>query len=156
MAITIKRGYASKIYYNTASFGTPTWVECTLVGDATVKLTFEEDDATTRGDGVKAAEPTLLGIEVTGRMRSDENNTQMVAWETAFFTRALLDLLVLDSSNATNGGRGIRYEGKLFDWSEDQALGKVLFRDFMHKPCASENARQKAIISGGSPVLTAI
>ncbi len=156
MAITVKRGYASKLYYNTASFGTPTWVECTLVGDAAVDLSYDEDDATTRGDGVKASEPTLLGIEISGRMRSDENNTQMVAWETAFFTRAILDLMALDGGSTTNGVRGVRYEGKLHKWSEDQALGKVLFRDFMHKPCASENARQKAIVASGAVAFTTI
>lgn len=156
MAITVKRGYASYGYRNTGTFGTPTWDEVGMVGDAALDLSFDMDDATVRGDGVKAEEPTLLGIEVSGRIRSDENSTDYTAFETAFYTRALLDIMWLDGSSSTNGARGVRFEGKLGKWSEDQALGKVLFRDFSLKPCVSENARQRVVVATGTPGFTAL
>lgn len=156
MAQTIKRGYACKLYRNTANFVTPTWDEVSALGDVQLNLAFDEFDATVRGDGVKLSEPTLLGIEVTGRIRSDENSTDFTAFETAALTRASLDVLVLDGTSTTNGSRGIRAEMKLFNWSEDQALGNVLFREFTLKPCLSENARQSVVVSAGAPVLTAL
>lgn len=156
MAQTIKRGYACKLYRNTANFGTPTWDEVTALGDVQLNLSWDEFDATMRGDGVKSSEPTLLGIEVTGRIRSDENSTDYTTLETAAYTKALVDVLVLDGTSTVNGSRGVRAEMKIFNWSEDQALGNILFREFTLRPCVSENARQSCIVTAGAPAFTAL
>lgn len=156
MPVTVKRGYASYGYRNTGTFLSPTWDEISMLGDASINLAFDSYDATTRGDGVKSEEPTLLGIEVTGKIRSDENSADYTAFETAAYTRAMIDTMWLDGSSTTNGARGIRFEGKLHTWSEDQALGNVLFREFSLKPCVSENARQRVVVAVGAPGFTAL
>jgi hypothetical protein len=120
---------------------------------------MEEADASTRaGNGVKQSEPTLLGLEVTGLVRTDEGDTNGFAQlETAFLTRAALDLMVLDGPSNLTGSRGYRFDAKVQKFGEDQSLNQVDHREFSLKPCVGVNgAPQKVVVTAGVPVFTAL
>jgi hypothetical protein len=119
---------------------------------------MEEADASTRaGNGVKQSEPTLLGLEVTGLVRTDETDTNgFLLLETNFLTRAVCDVLFLDGAQSANGSRGYRADMKVFKFGEDQSLNQVDHREFSLKPCVSANAPSKAVVTSGAPVFTAL
>src|SRR5262245_35221690 len=148
-----KYAYKGKIY-NGGTYGAPTWNEIKNVRDVQVGGDFDKQDASTRaGNGIKQYEPTLLDLMIAGKIKTDEGDTTgFVAIETAFLTRAALDILVLDGSTSTDGSRGYRVDMKVMKFGEDQTLEKVLFRDFELAPCVSANAPQKAVVTSGAPV----
>lgn len=158
MARTIKRGYTSDMLFRASgNFGTPTWADVDLLGDATVNLIYDEEDTPERGKAAKTSEPTLLGIEVTGMIRNDDNGVAFAAFDAAFFGKTLVDVVCLDGGSTTNGSTGVRLEGKLSEWSEDQGVGKVLYKSFTIKPSPeSEEDCQRVIVNNGAMEFTDI
>lgn len=156
--MALKYGFKGKVYFNTGSYGSPTWTEISAVRDIKVGADFTEFDASTRAaGGIGQAEPVILNLELSGMIKTDESDTNgFVAMETAFLTRAATDVLILDGGSAVNGSRGYRVDMKVFKFGEDQALDKVNFREFSLKPCVSSNAAQKAVVASGAPVFTSL
>lgn len=153
-----KYGFDGTIYFNGGTYGSPTWGLVNAVRDVNIGADMDETDASTRiGGGVKQSEPTLLAIELSGKIRSnDADSNGFILMETAFFTRTSLDVLFLDNPNTVNGSRGYRCDMKVFKFGEPQNLGDVLFREFSIKPCASANAVNKAVVSGGAPTFSTL
>lgn len=90
-------------------------------------------------------------------VRTDEGDTGgFLAMETAFLTRGILDVLVLDGGSSVNGSRGYRFDAKVFKFGEDQDVANIDYREFELKPCVSANAAYKAVVSGGVPVFTTL
>lgn len=149
-----KYGFAGQLLLNGGTYGSPTWGEADAVRDVIVGADMEEQDGTTRqGGGLKQSEPVLLALSVTGKIRSDEaDTTGFVAMETAFLTRAALDVMVLDGAQSTVGSRGYRFDVKLFKFGEDQAIEGILYREFEMKPCISANAVKKAVVASGPTI----
>lgn len=158
MAVTVKYGFDGTINVNSGSYGSPTWAPIANVREVSVGADMDEFDASTRaGGGIKQSEPTLLALEVTGKIRSDQLDTVgFVAMETAFLTRASMDLLVLDGGATVNGSRGYRADMKVFKFGEPQPLEGILHREFTLKPCISVNAVYKAVVATGAPVFTTL
>lgn len=154
----VKYGYKGKIYFNTGSYNSPTWTEVKNVREVKVGAAMGEQDATTRaGGGIEQAEPILLKLGLTGKIKSAETDTAgFIAMETAFLTRAAIDVLLLDGDKGTDGSRGYRVDMKVFDFSEDQGNENLLWRDFAIKPCVSDNVPQKAVVSSSAPVFTSL
>jgi hypothetical protein len=153
-----KYGFDGKIYFNSAIYATPTWNDISAVQDVSVEATFSEQDATTRaGGGLAEAEPVLLSLVLTGKIRSDHTDTLgFIALETATLARTSIDIMILDGDKATTGSRGYRLDCKNFKFSESQGLDNILFREFELKKCPSANAAYKAVVTAGSPVFTTL
>jgi hypothetical protein len=135
-----KVGIIAGLYVSTAVHATPAFVEIDLVGDASVNFAWEEGEATTRQSLVNQSEPTKAALEVTGRVRVEvPNNAIFNTIEKAAIGRTVLDVLALNGKKDVPGSRGYRFDGKIFNWGEDQALGNVIFKDFNLKPCPSDN-----------------
>ena len=123
-----------------------------------VGASFNKQEASVRaGNGVVQSEPVQLDLSITGKVATDEADTNgFVAMETAFLTRASLDVMVLDGASTVDGSRGYRFDVKVFKFEEDQGNEQVLFRDFELAPCLSANPVKKAIVTSGAPVFTAL
>lgn len=158
MPVAVKYGFDGTLSLNSGSYGTPTWAAVANTRDVKVGASLDEYDASTRaGGGVKQSEPTMLGLEVTGLVRSDQNDTTgFVALETAFLGRTSLDVLVLDGGATVSGSRGYRCDMKVFKFDEDQSLGNILHHEFSLKPCVSANPVSRAVVTSGSPVFTSL
>lgn len=128
-------GILSKLYFNSGSYGTPTWVEVNLVSDLVVDATWNEAEGSTRAEQAQVFEPTNLKLDLTGKIRKNILDTPYLMIRAAHLVKTSLDILILDRSIATVGADGFRFEGKVFNWSEDQGLGTVIFKEFGIKPC---------------------
>jgi hypothetical protein len=158
MSAAVKRGYNGKLYYNSGSYGSPTWIEIQNIKEAKVTAAFDKYDATTRqGAGVKQYAPTLFDPMFSAKIRSDETDTSgYIPLETAFYGRAVLDVLFLDGARTLNGSRGLRMDVCVFKWDEDQDNDAVDFRDFELAPTVSSNLVYTAVVTAGAPVFTVI
>lgn len=142
-----KLALLATVYRNTGTYDTPVWTEVTGISDYATNPTFDEADSTAKGQGgVGTSEPTILRNEITGKIREDESNGAYTAFETAFWTRAAMDLLILSGPIGTVGSRGYRADWKFFAWTQDQSLPNVLFNDFTKK-WAVGNPVKRAVIN---------
>lgn len=154
----VKLGFKGTVNNNTGTYGTPVWSNLTLISDCTLGASIKEAAASMRAYGVELTEPTMFGLEINGKIRSDDSDTNgYIALETAFLARAPLDVLILDGGVAVNGSRGFRADWKVFKWEEEEGLDGVLYRSFTLKPCVPINGPpESAIVTSGAPVFTAL
>lgn len=153
-----KKGYKRTIYRETGgTFATPTWNLVDNVKDVSWALPKDSLEATRRASGaLKESEPGRGDFSITGMIMVDESDSDFTAFETAWLADSLLDIMILDGPNSTNGSRGYRMEMKLHEFSEDTADDGILYRNFVLKPCISSNAKQSVVVSSGAPVFTTL
>lgn len=151
-----KTSIKAKAYYNTASFGTPTWVELTLIGDLQIAGQWAFAEAPTRETPVVRGARTTLPLSVSGRMRVVDDNTAYIAFDDAHMdSDTTLDVMVLNGDDAVNGVTGVRFVAELVNWSEDQAIGNVLYKDFELRPSLdATNLPKRVEVTSNAPVFT--
>jgi hypothetical protein len=93
-----KLGITSALYYRSSgNFGTPTWTALTDIGDLAVNAQWDVAEANTRASRIKSESKTLLGLEVTGRLKSQDASASYNAVVEAFLSgTSNIDILVLD------------------------------------------------------------
>jgi len=150
------KGYQCATYVRTSgSHGTPTWTEVLLINDMAVDDPKEKLEADSRSaNGMRKYEPGRTDLTVTGQIRKDASDTAYAAIASAFAGRTELDVMILDGKKDANGSIGYRLGMKVFKFSEDQAAGKVLYKDFEMAPCPSDNPWQTVLVTAGAPVFT--
>lgn len=146
-------GINAKLYYNSASYGSPTWVEVSLLSDCQLNFTWDEGAADDRSDPAHRMVKTQFSLEVTGSLKKKISNTAVDYLLDLAISRAAGDFLVLDGPRTTVGSRGFRFDGQVFAASEDQALGNVIYAALTVKPTDSDNL-VKAVKVGAGPALT--
>lgn len=154
-----KTGVKAKAYVNIGgSYASPTWVEATLLGDVQFSGQWSFADAPTRETPVIRGARTNIPLGVSGKMRNPHSavaNAVFDAFDDAFFNSSTtLDVMFLDKPKDDNTARGVRSEWELTNWSEDQALGNVLYKDFELKPALATNPPKRVKVTAGSPVFS--
>ncbi|TXH48569.1 MAG: hypothetical protein E6Q97_24490 [Desulfurellales bacterium] len=133
------KGKNCKLYYNSGTYASPTWVEVKNVKDLTLTLTYDEAEVSTRGGG-KQYEPTLLDSQIEFEMVRDTADSVQTALLAAFENQTVLDLAVAEGAIATNGTKYYRDDYKIFSSPHNEALADVKRIPLTFKPCYSENA----------------
>lgn len=143
-------GIDCKVYYNSGTYGSPTWVEWSCVRDTTFALTLEEVDATCRGgNGFRQSAISLKSIEVSGNAVKDKDDASFVAIETAARSETVLDVLVLDGVRTSADSDGWRMDVQIYGWTENQPYEDIVTIDFTMKPARSANS--PTAVSGPQP-----
>lgn len=148
-------GIKGKLYYNSATFGSPTWVEHTLIRD--LQRNFKPNIATavTRASRAEKGAPTTYDLSITGTMLSDVDSTIYLAQRTAFLAGTVWDIMCLTGAHSSNGEEGLRYEAVVGDASQGQGSGDVMYDNFEFRPhIESANAVQTVLVASGAPVFT--
>lgn len=125
----------AKLYFNTGTFGTPTWTENSNVRDLTMDLDMDEADGSIRATGFALSEPTLLKAALNWNMNHDPADTN--GWDainTSFFARSSKEILCIDRTSAT-GAEGLRAICKFYKFSKGEPLGGIQTTDTVAKPC---------------------
>jgi hypothetical protein len=125
---------------NSAAYATPTWVEVKNVRDLSGPDSMGEADASSRRVKVKQFEPTLEEIAFEWEMIYDPADADFVAFQTAYRTRAKVDLAFSDGPMATSGTNYFRIECKIFGFERSETLEGMATRKVTAKPCYSANA----------------
>lgn len=135
----------------------PTWGSIPLISDCNVNGSWDEGEASARLSRVKSSEPTMLGLEVTGKIRV-KDALSLASYALLYeghFKDILVDILALNGPVTEVGAEGYRFEAKVFNWGEDQSLGVVLFKDFSLKPCIPSDIthvpKKARVIDPGGP-----
>lgn len=137
---TVKLGKNATISRNTGTYGSPTWVEITNVGD--LELTGDKiaEEVTVRGDGGFVLEAgTLKQVGVAFDMRHDPADDCWTALHASFLSNTSIEILVLNGPSATAGSQGFRMTVECFKFAKKQGLKGAQRDDVELRPTVSAN-----------------
>lgn len=150
-------GINAKLYRNSATFGSPTWVEMPRVSDVSVDVNWNRAVNATRGSVFERGGKTTAKLQLTFKHEEDLTDVAFLAIIAALNSQSgMMDLLALNASNSTNGAAGYRGEFDIADMKESQGIQDVLIYDVTALPQATGNALQSASVAAGAPVFTTI
>ena len=141
--MSVKLGMQAKLYRNSGSYGTPTWVEVGNVKDLTLNLEAGEADVTTRSNsGWRATVATLKDGSIEFEMVWDTTDPNFTAIQQAFFNNTSLEFAVMDGAIATAGSQGLRATMSITNFSRSEALEEAIMVSVTAKPTYAANAPQ--------------
>lgn len=129
----------AKILRNTGTHGSPTWSECHLFENVQVNPSYDKADANYRGSRAKRESNTLLGLEITGRLKVRPADANYAAFEDAFVADSAIDLLILNGAEDEAGVSGWRADFGIRSFNEDQSIGNVLYKEVTLTPADTDN-----------------
>jgi hypothetical protein len=123
--MAVVRGKDFFLYRNSATPGTPTWVEIENVRDVTRTLEKSLADASVRGSSYRLQVGTLKDLSVEFQMVYDDEDVDVDALEDAFQDDSNIEFLTLDGPIGTVGSKGLRFMGQVTNFSVNEALEDV-------------------------------
>jgi hypothetical protein len=144
-------GILSKLYYRSGgTYNSPTWAEVAIAGDVSVSPQWDEADISSRGSRVKSMKKSMLGLEMSVKLKKVPGNSVYGAFVDALMSDGVLDVLVLDGDKATNDVRGWRYDAQVFQGNDDQSLNGGGFLDLVLKPMDDTNPTKAVLVTAGA------
>lgn len=128
-------GFQGKLYYNSATYASPTWVLIPNVGD--IKMTDEADEGELplrAGGGFMLYVSGLRKIGWEWSSMHDNADTQIAAIGTAYAARSIMEFLILDGSSTNTGSAGFRVSCMITKFPRQEELSKPMMRDIGIKP----------------------
>ena len=139
--MSVKLGMDAKLYRNTGTYETPTWVEITNAKDVNLNLEKGEADVTTRANqGWRATVGTLQDGSVEFEMVWDTDDAGFTAIQEAYFDGTPLEVAVMDGDIATSGSQGLRATMTVTNFSRNEPLEEAITVSVTLKPTYADNA----------------
>ncbi len=136
----VKLGMDAKLYRNSGTYASPTWVEVKNVKDVTLNLEAGEADVTTRGNaGWRANIATLKDASLEFEMVWDTADDDFTAVRTAFLTNGSVEFAVLDGDVLTAGSQGLRATMAITNFSRAEPLEEAITVSVTAKPTYADN-----------------
>ena len=127
-------GFDGKMYYNSASYASPTWVEIKQVKDVTLTSSTDKIEDSDRGSKFKKYCTGQIDLEVSANLTYRNNDTIGDAIRNAHINRTDLDIAVMDGDITTSGTEGFRFNSKVFSHDWQQSIGDVMTVDCTFAP----------------------
>lgn len=154
----MERGVLCEAYRNSATFGSPTWVEITLFNDLTINPQWNTSPANDRGSQVGSEAPALQSWSITGTVKVKKTDTGYLALQAAYLAGSTFDMMFLTGPSTTNGESGFRCEWLIKSMSQDQGTGVGQTYDSIEfvPHGLSTQVKQTVTVASGAPVFTTI
>lgn len=137
----VRLGMEARLYRNTASYATPTWVEVTNVKDVTLNLEKGEADVTTRANqGWRATVGTLKDASVEFQMVWDTDDAGFSEIQQAFFANTPIEFAIMSGDITDPESEGLRATCDIFSFTRNEALEEAIMVDVSIKPTYADNA----------------
>jgi len=138
--MSMRLGMEGKLYRNTGTYASPTWVELPNVKDLTLSLERGEADVTTRANnGWRATVGTLRDGSIEFEMVWDTADASFAAIRDAFFAGTPIELAVMDGDIAASGSEGLRASFSVTNFSRNEPLEEAMTVSVSLKPTYAEN-----------------
>lgn len=137
----VRLGMEARLYRNTASYATPTWVEVTNVKDVTLNLEKGEADVTTRANGGwRATAGTLKEASVEFQMVWDTDDAGFTAIQEAFFGSGPIEFAIMSGPMTDPESEGLRATCDVFSFTRNEALEEAIMVDVSIKPTYADHS----------------
>ena len=120
--MAVVRGMDFKLYRNTATPTTPTWVLMTNVRDLTRNRDTALADVSTRGSQYRLQVPTLKDLSIDFQLVYFDDDADQEAFEEAYEAGDSIDMAFLDGPISTVGSKGLRMMGQVSNFTTNEAL----------------------------------
>lgn len=150
-------GVGSRSYYNTGTYGTPTWTAVGLVKDDPETSPWDMVEAGSKATKAKLYAKARRDIGFQLVIRADPADTAYNAIADAAETQTtLVDMMILDGPVTQEGCRGQRAEFHVNPVSKPKEIDGVVYVTFDLKPGWSSNGYPKSVKmgSGSTPTFT--
>ena len=137
--MSAKAGHACKLYYNTATWASPTWAEIDLARDLTLPLSRDYGDASSRASDFKVGVVGLLDTAVNGQTIWDPSDAGFAALLDACLNGTTVELAIMDGDITTAGSEGLHADFYVTKCDRGEPLGDLVAADFEAKPAATAN-----------------
>ena len=137
-----KVGLACKLYYNSGTYASPTWVEIEKAKDVELNLEAGEADATDRGSGGwREFLAALKDASIEFEINHDSSDAGYVALRTAFFASTnAIEILALEGDVAVAGNEGLRATCAVFGFSRSEPLDSTVSESLSLKPTPNDDS----------------
>jgi len=155
----VKTGIGAVLYYNTASFGTPTWAAIGLVKDVNPSLPWEKAEAGARYTRAKVFVKTRAEISIDATVRADNADAAYVLMKDASLSpTTTMDFLCLDGKITDEGAHGYRAECLLECTGAPQEIDGAIYDTFHLIPAVTANGAPATVKMGAAstPTLTVL
>lgn len=123
MGLGALRGKDAKLYRNTGTNASPTWIEVENVRDLSMPQSWGEADVSSRISDIKMYLKALLDAGVEFGMVKDSLDADYLAIRAAFYSAtAAIQFAIMDGSILTPGSRGLKMFCQVFNHTEEQNL----------------------------------
>ena len=137
----VRLGMEARLYRNSASYATPTWVEVTNVKDVTLNMEKGEADVTTRANnGWRATVGTLKDASVEFQMVWDTADAGFTEIQQAFFGNTPIEFAIMSGDITDPESEGLRATCDIFSFTRNEALEEAIMVDVSIKPTYADNA----------------
>lgn len=144
--MTATVGHSMKLYYNSATVASPTWVEIDEVGDVSIAdLAVGLAELKRRANDFTKNLATLFqSFAVEFRLHHGLNSTVFDVLRAAFFNKTVTEFAVMNADIATSGNEGMRIPCLIEQFPWDQPLEEVSGHDvrlaiaYMEEPAGTE------------------
>ena len=151
MSESFTLGLNAKLYRNTGSYETPTWVVIDNVKDVKLNVEKGEADVTTRGgNGWKQTAATLKDASVEFEMVWDKKDAGFKAIKDAFFNDTTIEVAVMDGDITEDDSEGLRATMTVTTFSRNEPLTEALTVPVTLKPASGAHAPEWLEVDSGS------
>lgn len=138
--MALKLGMQAKLYRNTGTYTTPTWVLIPNVKDLTLNLESGEADVTTRANsGWRASVATLKDASVEFEMVWDTEDTNFTAIRQAYFSNSSIEMAIMDGAIDSSGSQGLRATFSITKFTRNEPLEEAITVSVTAKPTYAAN-----------------
>jgi hypothetical protein len=139
-------------YYNTGSYGSPTWAAMMSVLEVDLGSDWEYADASSRGSRAKLYGKTMIDLPCSLNMKADDVAADYQAMLTAAFSDTPTDMLILDGPLSEVNAFGYRIPALIGGTPQDQGAGNAIYTKFPIKPGYTSNYYPSYVYSTGSTI----
>lgn len=133
-------GFQGKAYYNSGTYGSPTWALMSNVGDIEVTDEMTESEIGLRaGAGFMFYAAGLRKLSFAWKMLYDQADTVQTALLGFYVARTATEFLFLDQIVATAGSSGLRVLCAITKFARTEPLDGAMMVDVAVKPAYSAN-----------------
>jgi len=135
-------GLNAKLYRNTGTYGSPTWVEVCLIGDLTLNIEKSEATISVRCSGWELIRAVLKKASVDFKMMYNPGNSSFQAIRDAFNNNTRIEFAVMDgdiTAGATTLTQGLRATMEVMKFNIGQPLEGAQTVDVTLKPSYNSN-----------------
>lgn len=124
MAVSLV-GIDCKLYVNTGTYASPTWVEVVDAKDVNIPDTRAEGDSSVRGMNMSSVTPGQRTVQITFDMRYDNDAAAYEAIKAAYDGRTVMGVLATDGPRATAGVEGFRLDTYVTGLTKNEPMNDV-------------------------------
>lgn len=128
-----------KLYRNTGTWGSPTWLEVTTVRDNKLSMTKSTGDGSARLSTFKLYLAALKDVGIEYELLRDANKSETAALRDSYINDTVVNMAVCDQAIANSGAEYFKVDTLCTEFSRSEPLEGAVVLSVKQVPAYSSN-----------------